>query len=66
VVFPLGMYTGASFSLGYFSGLGFMASVAQVWVWVGVAAWVAVLCLMVGALGKVLVEHRRPKGGTIS
>ena len=54
VVFPLGMYTVASWSLGHIPGLGFMASVARVWVWVGVAAWVAVLCLMLGALARAL------------
>ena len=66
VVFPLGMYTVASFSLGHSPGLGFMASVARVWVWVGVAAWVGVLCLMVGALVRTLIEQRRPESGTIS
>src|SRR5579875_2038273 len=54
VVFPLGMYTVASFSLGRVPGLGFMASIARVWVWVGVAAWVGVLFLMAGALVRTL------------
>ncbi|MDA8354893.1 MAG: tellurite resistance/C4-dicarboxylate transporter family protein [Actinomycetota bacterium] len=63
VVFPLGMYTVASFSLGRVPGLGFMASIARVWVWVGVAAWVAVLVLMGAALVRVLVAHRRPMRG---
>ena len=54
VVFPLGMYTVASWSLGHIGGLGFMASVARAWVWVGVAAWVGVLLLMVGALARTL------------
>ena len=54
VVFPLGMYTVASFSLGQVAGLGFMASVARIWVWVGVAAWVGVLLVMVGALVRTL------------
>jgi tellurite resistance protein TehA-like permease len=66
VVFPLGMYTVASFSLGQIAGLGFMASVARIWVWIGVAAWVAVLCLMVGALARALVEQRRRVSGPIS
>jgi tellurite resistance protein TehA-like permease len=59
VVFPLGMYTVASFGLGQVGGLGFMASIARVWVWVGVAAWVAVLALMGVALLRTLVGHRR-------
>jgi tellurite resistance protein TehA-like permease len=58
VVFPLGMYTVASYTLGQTAGLGFMASVARVWVWVGVAAWVAVLALMLAALARALT-HRR-------
>ena len=58
VVFPLGMYTVASFSLGQVAGLGFMASIARAWVWVGVAAWAAVLSLMVGALVRVLPARR--------
>ncbi len=65
VVFPLGMYTVASFSLGHLPGLGFMASVARIWVWVGVAAWVAVLCSMGGALAQALFEHRRPGRRTV-
>ena len=65
VVFPLGMYTVASFSLGRVSGLGFMASIARVWVWVGVAAWVGVLSLMAGALVRSLVERRRPESGWV-
>lgn len=57
VVFPLGMYTVASWTLGHTAGLGFMASVARVWVWVGFAAWVAVLGLMAGALLRALRAH---------
>ena len=57
MVFPLGMYTVASFSLGQTPGLGFMVAVARVWVWVGVAAWVGVLCLMGSAL--VCTLHRQ-------
>ncbi|MGH9170568.1 MAG: tellurite resistance/C4-dicarboxylate transporter family protein [Acidimicrobiales bacterium] len=58
VVFPLGMYTVASFTLGQVAGLGFMASVARVWVWVGVAAWVAVLGVMGAGLLRVLSRRR--------
>jgi tellurite resistance protein TehA-like permease len=58
VVFPLGMYTVASWTLGQARGLGFMASVARVWVWVGVAAWVAVLALMISGLMRALSDHR--------
>ncbi|MGH9045895.1 MAG: tellurite resistance/C4-dicarboxylate transporter family protein, partial [Acidimicrobiales bacterium] len=58
VVFPLGMYTVASWTLGQAPGLGFMASVARVWVWVGIAAWVAVLVLMGAGLLRALSDRR--------
>ncbi len=66
MVFPLGMYTVASFSLGQTPGLGYMVVVARAWVWVGVAAWVAVLCLMVAALARALVERRHPERRTVA
>ena len=47
VVFPLGMYTVASYSLGQTTpGLDFMTSIARVWVFVGLGSWVAVLGLL--------------------
>jgi tellurite resistance protein TehA-like permease len=50
VVFPLGMYTVASWSLGHAAdGLGFMTSIARVWFWVGFAAWIIVFALMLFA-----------------
>lgn len=59
VVFPLGMYTVASWSLGRAGGFGFMVAVARAWVWVGVAAWAAVMLAMAMALAKALSRHRR-------
>ena len=50
VVFPLGMYTVASYSLGRIPGLGFMTTIAHVWLWVGVAAWAATAALLVVAV----------------
>jgi tellurite resistance protein TehA-like permease len=47
VVFPLGMYTVASYALGKAAAFGFMVSIAEVWVFVDVIAWVVVLALMV-------------------
>lgn len=46
VVFPLGMYTVASYTLGRAAGLDFMVSIARVWVFVGLVAWAAVTALM--------------------
>lgn len=48
-VFPLGMYTVASETLGKAAHMGFLETVARGWVWVGVGAWVAVLATMLGA-----------------
>jgi tellurite resistance protein TehA-like permease len=44
-VFPLGMYTVASVSLGRTANLGFMVAEAKVWLWVGFAAWLVTLAL---------------------
>ena len=66
MVFPLGMYTVASYTLGKAGGFGFMVSIARIWVFVGIAAWVGVLCLMAGALVRTLVERRRPESGPVS
>jgi tellurite resistance protein TehA-like permease len=56
VVFPLGMYAVASYSLGKAAHYGFLVAVAQVWVWVGVAAWAAVTALMLTALRRALTR----------
>ena len=64
VVFPLGMYTVASWSLGQTAGLGFMASIARVWAWVGFAAWIAVLGLMAGGLLQALAGLPRTRRGS--
>ena len=50
VVFPLGMYTVASVTLGRAADFGFMTALADAWLWVGVAAWGAVHLLMIFAL----------------
>ncbi|MGH9115229.1 MAG: tellurite resistance/C4-dicarboxylate transporter family protein, partial [Acidimicrobiales bacterium] len=39
VVFPLGMYTVASWPLGRAGGFEFMVSIARAWVFVGVVSW---------------------------
>ncbi len=54
VVFPLGMYTVASYTLGSVTKLSFMVTIARVWVWVGGGAWLVVFLLMVGALIRAL------------
>ncbi len=63
MVFPLGMYTVASYSLGEAGGFGFMVDIARVWVFVGLVAWAGVLALMLAALGRVLAGRRRASTG---
>jgi hypothetical protein len=59
IVFPLGMYTVASWSLGHAAaGLSFMTSIARVWFFVGFAAWIVVAALM----GVALVRAVTVKG----
>jgi tellurite resistance protein TehA-like permease len=62
VVFPLGMYTVASYSLGRAANLDFMVSIARVWVFVGVVAWAIVLALMLGAAARAVVRSGRVRG----
>jgi tellurite resistance protein TehA-like permease len=59
MVFPLGMYTVASYTLGKAGHFGFMVVIAKGWVWVGLAAWAAVLALMVLALARALAKAGR-------
>jgi tellurite resistance protein TehA-like permease len=59
MVFPLGMYTVASYTLGKATAFGFMVQIARVWVFVGVAAWAGVLALMLGALARTIGVRRR-------
>jgi len=64
VIFPLGMYAVASYTLGQSAGLGFMVTVARVWIWVAVAGWVGVLGLMLAALARALAARRTSTAGT--
>jgi tellurite resistance protein TehA-like permease len=61
VVFPLGMYTVASFSLGKAAHFGFLVAIARIWVWVGVAAWATVSLLMLAVPLRALARrHSSP------
>ena len=62
VVFPLGMYTVASYSLGKATpGLDFMTSIARVWVFVGLGSWVAVLGLLAWKLALAPGRANQPR-----
>ncbi len=58
MVFPLGMYTVASYTLGQAGHFAFMVTIAKVWVWVGVVAWAGVLALMALSLVEALARPR--------
>jgi tellurite resistance protein TehA-like permease len=57
-VFPLGMYAVASTVLGREIGFGFLTALAAGWVWIGIAAWCALVVLMLAAVVEGL---RRPR-----
>jgi len=61
IVFPLGMYTVASYGLGRAVEFGFMAQLAAVWMWISVASWCLVVALMmlafVTSLRRTGVRH---------
>ncbi|HET9893798.1 MAG TPA: tellurite resistance/C4-dicarboxylate transporter family protein [Streptosporangiaceae bacterium] len=52
VVFPLGMYSAATFSFGKVAGLGFMEPLSRFMFWVAVAAWTAVAAAFVAQLAR--------------
>nr|MDA8262531.1 C4-dicarboxylate ABC transporter [Actinomycetota bacterium] len=58
-VFPLGMYAVASYTLGKSVNIGFLVSIAKVWVYVGLAAWAIVMLLMILAGVRSLLSLRR-------
>lgn len=61
IVFPLGMYTVASYTLGQAAHLDFMTSIARVWVFVGTAVWAMVTVHMAAALIGGGIPGRNPK-----
>lgn len=54
IVFPLGMYSVASMYLGRVDRLPLVEGVGQLWIWVALAAWVAVAVAMVRHVGLAL------------
>lgn len=56
MVFPLGMYSVASWSLGRSLHAGWLSELGHLWLWVALSAWAAVAF---GELRHLLVEHDR-------
>lgn len=54
MVFPLGMYTAATWAVAHADGLAFLDVVAQAFIWIAVAAWLATFIGMVRHLGRRL------------
>jgi tellurite resistance protein TehA-like permease len=63
MVFPLGMYAVGSVSYGRVTHLGFMVGIAQVELWVAVAAWVGVLVAMGHSLFATSATTSPPTAG---
>jgi len=61
VVFPLGMYSAATYSFGKVAHLGFMTPVSHVMFWVAVAAWAAV---GIGLIVRLATRSRAPELST--
>jgi hypothetical protein len=58
------MYTAASYTLGSATKLYFMVSISRAWLWVAVAAWLAVLVSMLTELVRSLGEIGKKKAAT--
>jgi len=57
MVFPLGMYTAATWDLSRQNGAEFLAVIPRVWIWVASASW------LFGLLGMILqLSHRVRRG----
>jgi len=57
IVFPLGMYTAATWDLSRQNGAEFLAVIPRVWIWVASASW------LFGLLGMILqLSHRVRRG----
>lgn len=59
VVFPLGMYSVATFTFGKVAGIAFMESLGRVMIWVAMAAW---LLVSAGFVARAIT--RRARGGS--
>jgi tellurite resistance protein TehA-like permease len=57
IVFPLGMYAVASMQLGTVADLPLVERIGRMWIWVAVAAWLAVF----GAMCQALVRTALPR-----
>ena len=58
MVFPLGMYTACTFVLARAEGLSFLEWVPRVFLWIALAAWLAVLAGMLLGIGRGLKVKR--------
>jgi tellurite resistance protein TehA-like permease len=68
IVFPLGMYTTASWNISHVIGLPFLMVIPQVFAWVAIAAWCLTFAGMLRRLGGWHRRHghvvpSRPEGG---
>ncbi|MGA2762387.1 MAG: tellurite resistance/C4-dicarboxylate transporter family protein [Spirochaetia bacterium] len=58
MVFPLGMYTACTFVLARATGLSFLEWIPRVFLWIALAAWLAVFLGMLAAIGRGLKRQK--------
>jgi tellurite resistance protein TehA-like permease len=63
IVFPLGMYAVASMQLGMVADLPLVERIGRAWIWVAVAAWVAVFTGLCHSLIRSALRRFRGRGG---
>lgn len=66
VVFPLGMYSAATFAFGAAAGLSFLEPLSRVMFWIALAVWGAVVVAVALALGRRMLPGGQPPAGTAS
>ena len=61
LVFPLGMYTVATFVFANAAGIPFLLIIPRIFVYIAMLAWLITVCSMLLKLGKLCLAYGRPK-----
>ena len=61
LVFPLGMYSVATFRLSLATQFPFLEYLGRQFVWVAIAAWLATACAMIVSNGRSFSRHEAPR-----
>lgn len=60
MVFPLGMYTAATYRLSAVLGINLLAPIAAWFIWIAVFVWVLTMLGLLGGFSRVLVKMAKP------